>query len=280
LQAADAAANGQGLPRSVICWPNRLPISSTAVRAVYRPVAQALAANGLVVYANDHRGHGQSAADAKELGDFGPRGFPGVVDDMAQVTRAVRDREGGKPLMLLGHSMGSFAVQLYILDNADLVDGVALSGSAALDQLGAAALSGRWRLEDLNLAFEPARTQFDWLSRDETEVDAYMADRLCGFNVNEQSYGSMFSIAPRLADLSELGRIRRNLPLFLFAGDQDPVNAKLEWFHTLVDRYRESGLHDVSWHVYGGARHEVLNETNRSEVIAVLQAWVDRVCSS
>jgi alpha-beta hydrolase superfamily lysophospholipase len=246
----------------------------------YRPVADALAANGLVVYANDHRGHGQSAANANELGDFGPRGFPGVVDDMVRVTRAIRDREGTKPLVLLGHSMGSFAAQLYILDNADLVDGVALSGSAALDQLGAAAMTGRWRLEDLNSAFEPARTPFDWLSRDQAEVDAYISDPLCGFNVNERSYGSLFSIAQRLADRLELGRIRRDLPLFLFVGDRDPVNADLEWFRPLVDRYRQSGLQDVSWHVFGGARHEVLNETNRSEVVAVLQAWIDRVCTS
>jgi len=176
--------------------------------------------------------------------------------------------------------MGSFAAQLYILDYADLVDGVALSGSAALDQLGAAAMSGRWRLEDLNLAFEPARTSFDWLSRDQAEVDVYISDPLCGFNVNEQSYGSMFSIAERLANPSELGRIRKELPLFLFVGDRDPVNANLEWFRPLVDRYREAGLQDVSWHVYGGARHEVLNEINRSEVIAVLQAWIGRICAS
>jgi alpha-beta hydrolase superfamily lysophospholipase len=211
---------------------------------------------------------------------FGPRGFPGVVDDMVRITRAIRDKESAKPLVLLGHSMGSFAAQLYILDYADLVDGVALSGSAALDQLGAAAMSGRWRLEDLNLAFEPARTSFDWLSRDQAEVDVYISDPLCGFNVNEQSYGSMFSIAERLANPSELGRIRKELPLFLFVGDRDPVNANLEWFRPLVDRYREAGLRDVSWHVYGGARHEVLNEINRSEVIAVLQAWIGRICAS
>jgi alpha-beta hydrolase superfamily lysophospholipase len=246
----------------------------------YRPIAQALASAGYDVYANDHRGHGELAAQSGQLGDFGEGGFGAVVADMVEVTHLAREEAAGKPLLLLGHSMGSFAAQLYILDHSRLVDGVALSGSAALDLLGAAAATGAWRLEDLNASFEPARTPFDWLSRDEGVVDAYIADPLCGFNVSPESYGSMFSIAPRLANLSDLTRIRRDLPLFLFVGELDPVNAKLAWFRPLVDRYRQAGVKDVSWHVYGGARHEVLNETNRNEVIATLLAWIDRVVAT
>jgi alpha-beta hydrolase superfamily lysophospholipase len=213
------------------------------------------------------------------LGDFGPGGFPAVVADMVEVTRIARGESDGKPMVLLGHSMGSFAAQLYILDHSELLDGVALSGSTALDLLGAAATSGAWRLEDLNAAFEPARTPFDWLSRDRAEVDAYIADPLCGFSVTPESYGSLFSIATRLATVSELRHIRSDLPVFLFSGDRDPVNANLASFRPLVDRYRGAGLTDVSWHVYGGARHEVLNETNRREVLMTLQAWIDRVAN-
>jgi len=246
----------------------------------YRDVAQALAGAGYVVYANDHRGHGEGAAKANELGDFGSQGFPVLVDDMTKVTRMARDAHKGKPLVLLGHSMGSFAAQLYILDHSHLLDGVALSGTTALDLLGAAAMSGRWKLEDLNASFEPARTPFDWLSRDKAIVDAYIVDPLCGFNVNAESYGTLFAVAPRLANAADIGRIRRDLPIYLFVGDLDPVNDKLKWFQPLVDRYREAGLTDVSWHVYGGARHEVLNEINRQEVVANLQAWIDRVSGS
>jgi alpha-beta hydrolase superfamily lysophospholipase len=243
----------------------------------YRPIAHALVSAGYTVYANDHRGHGEFAAQANVLGDFGPGGFPVPVDDMARVTQAARDADNGKPIVLLGHSMGSFAAQLYLLDHSELLDGVALSGTTALDLLGAAAMAGRWKLEDLNASFEPARTPFDWLSRDKAVVDAYIADPLCGFNVNAESYGSLFAVAPRLATVQEIGRIRHDLPMFLFVGDLDPVNAKLTWFQPLIDRYRESGLTDVSWHVYGNARHEVLNEINRQEVVANLQAWIDRV---
>src|SRR6267154_2028841 len=243
----------------------------------YRPIASALVDAGYVVYANDHRGHGELAAQANTIGDFGPGGFPALVDDMTKVTRVARDANKGKPLILLGHSMGSFAAQLYLLDHSGLLDGVALSGTTALDLLGAAAMSGRWKLEDLNASFEPARTPFDWLSRDKAVVDAYIADPLCGFNVNAESYGSLFAVAPRLSTVAEICRIRNDLPMFLFVGDLDPINAKLTWFQPLIDRYRESGLTDVSWHVYGNARHEVLNEINRQEVVANLQAWIDRV---
>jgi len=165
----------------------------------------------------------------------------------------------------------------YLLDHSELLDGVALSGTTALDLLGAAAMAGRWKLEDLNASFEPARTPFDWLSRDKAVVDAYIADPLCGFNVNAESYGSLFAVAPRLATVQEIGRIRHDLPMFLFVGDLDPVNAKLTWFQPLIDRYRESGLTDVSWHVYGNARHEVLNEINRQEVVAN-PSGMDRPC--
>jgi alpha-beta hydrolase superfamily lysophospholipase len=243
----------------------------------YRPIAHALVNAGYIVYANDHRGHGELAARAGALGDFGPGGFPAVVDDMTNVTRVAREADKDLPLILLGHSMGSFAAQLYLLDHSELLDGVALSGTAAVDLLGAAAMSGRWKLEDLNASFEPARTAFDWLSRDTAVVDAYIADPLCGFNVDAASYGSLFGVAPRLATLSEITRIRHGLPMFLFVGDLDPVNAKLSWFQPLIERYREGGLTDVSWHVYGNARHEVLNEINRREVLANLVAWIDRV---
>lgn len=285
-ESISSIAASDGNPIKLYRWKSSAPIRGIVQLAHgmgehalrYRPIAEFLAKAGYAVYVNDHRGHGELAATAGKLGDFGPGGFAALVDDMANVSRAVREAEKGKPLVLMGHSMGSFAAQLYMLDHSALVDGVALSGSAAVDLLGAAAMSGRWKLEDLNASFEPARTPFDWLSRDKAVVDAYLADPLCGFNVNAESYGSLFAAAPRLADASAISQIRKDLPVFLFAGDRDPVNAGLTWLQPLIDRYRDAGLRDVSWHIYGDARHEVLNETNRPEVLANLQAWIDRVC--
>jgi alpha-beta hydrolase superfamily lysophospholipase len=242
----------------------------------YRPLADALTAAGYVVYANEHRGHGPRAAQRKELGEFGPRGFAGLVDDMALLSRHARGEHPGLPLILLGHSMGSFATQYYLVRHGELLAGAALSGTAALDLLGAALQSG-FKLEDMNAALPDVRTPFDWLSRDPAQVDAYIADPLCGFTVTAEGMGSMFAGLAELTADAMRSRIRPDLPLYLFVGDEDPVSNKAQWFHPLVQRYREAGLRDVSCHVFGGARHEVLNETNRAEVFAVLLAWMARI---
>jgi alpha-beta hydrolase superfamily lysophospholipase len=242
----------------------------------YRPLADALTQAGCVVYANEHRGHGQGASARGELGEFGPRGFAGLVDDMALLSRHARAAHPGLPLILIGHSMGSFATQYYLVRHSELLSGAVLSGTAALDLLGAALQSG-FRLEDMNAALPEVRTPFDWLSRDPAQVDAYIADPLCGFTVSAEGLGSMFANLGELAPAAMQPRIRPELPLYLFIGDQDPVSNKAEWFYPLVQRYREAGLCDVSCHVFGGARHETLNETNRDEVVAVLLAWIARV---
>lgn len=242
----------------------------------YRPLADALVQAGYVVYANEHRGHGKLAQSRGELGDFGPRGFAGLVEDMALLSRHARAEHPGLPLILLGHSMGSFATQYYLVRHSDLLAGAVLSGTAALDLLGAALQSG-FRLEDMNAALPDVRTPFDWLSRDPEQVDAYIADPLCGFTVSPEGMGSMFAHFDELTPAFMRERVRPELPLYLFIGDQDPVSHKGEWFYPLVRRYREAGLRDVSGHIFGGARHETLNETNREEVVAVLLAWLDRV---
>ncbi len=242
----------------------------------YDALAQSLALAGCAVYANEHRGHGADAAGRGELGDFGRGGFAALVDDMAVVSRFARSRHAGAPLVLLGHSMGSFAAQVYLLDHSELVQGIALSGTTAVNLLESQIVAG-WTLEDANSAFPNPRTPFDWLSRDAATVDAYIADPLCGFTITAASFQSMLAECARAAEVEKLKRIRPNLPLFAFVGDQDPINHQLEWFYPLLERYRNAGLTNVSSHVYGGARHEVFNETNRVEVITNLVAWINEI---
>lgn len=244
----------------------------------YRALADALANAGCAVYANEHRGHGTGASSRGQLGNLGAGGFGALVSDMAVVSRFVHSRHPGAPLVLLGHSMGSFAAQVYMLDHSDLVQGIALSGTTSVDLLEAETMAG-WKLEDANAAFPDPRTPFDWLSRDPAIVDAYIADPLCGFTLGPASFQSMFVECARATDVEKLKRIRPSLPLFAFVGDQDPINNHLEWFYPLLGRYRRAGLLNVSSHVYGGARHEVLNETNKAEVIANLVAWIDQIAT-
>ncbi|HEX3674327.1 MAG TPA: alpha/beta hydrolase [Rhizomicrobium sp.] len=244
----------------------------------YREPLIPIIESGIVVYANDHRGHGRTAKSKEALGDFGTGGFPALPADMAILSVIARAGNADKKLILLGHSMGSFALQLYLLDHSALIDGAILSGSAALDLLAQASdLSGG--LESFNAAFEPARTPFDWLSRDEKEVDKYIADPLCGFSVNAESQASMFGALMRAMDPAALKAIRADLPIHLIAGDRDPVNGNLKFLTPLADRYRAAGVRDVTTKFYKDGRHEMLNETNREEVVSDLKAWMGGVVS-
>ncbi|MBC7957951.1 MAG: alpha/beta fold hydrolase, partial [Cytophagales bacterium] len=228
--------------------------------------------------ANDHRGHGEEAALRNAKGDLGPRGFTGLVTDMLTVSEFVKALHPGLPLILLGHSMGSFATQLYLLDHAHGLHAAALSGTAALDLLYAKRVTA-WKLEDNNVSVKTPRTPFDWLSRDEAQVDAYIADPLCGFTLTPESRSTMSAACERMAQPQEIERMPKELPLYVLVGDADPINRKLELLYPLIDRYRAAGLTDVSLHIYGGARHELFNETNRAEVTAHFVAWVERVLS-
>ena len=246
----------------------------------YGALARALTGRGLVVYAQDHRGHGATARSEEELGQLGPDGWTQLVDDVDLLVSLIRDEQPGLPLVLLGHSMGSFAVQQYLLKHGDRVDAVVLTGTTALDQLEPALdLDKPIDLAAFNAAFEPARTEFDWLSRDEAIVDAYIADPRCGFGIDTDAGKDMFASARRMADPGQVTAIRPDLPLYIAAGELDPVNANLVLLHVLVDRYRAAGLTDVTVRTYPGACHEILNETNRDEVVARILDWLDQVLS-
>jgi alpha-beta hydrolase superfamily lysophospholipase len=246
----------------------------------YGALARALTDRRLVVYGQDHRGHGATARSEDELGQLGPDGWTQLVDDVDLLVSRIRDEQPGLPLVLLGHSMGSFAVQQYLLKHSDRVDAVVLTGTTALDQLEPALdLDKPIDLAAFNAAFEPARTEFDWLSRDEAIVDAYIADPRCGFGIDTDAGKDMFAGARRMADPGQVAAVRPDLPLYIAAGELDPVNANLALLNVLVDRYRAAGLTDVTVRTYPGARHEILNETNRDEVMAGILDWIDQVLS-
>jgi len=243
----------------------------------YDHVAQALNEAGFVVYAQDHRGHGASA-DPARYGDLGPGSWAALVDDIGLLSAIIREDHADLPLILLAHSMGSFAAQQYLLDHSADVDGVVLTGTAVIDLLEPALdLRQPLDLAMFNAAFAPARTDFDWLSRDEAIVDAYVADPGCGLGIDAEATKGMFAGARRLADPAQVAAMRSDLPVYIAVGENDPVNGGQALLTPLTDRYQAAGLDDVTVRVYPGARHEILNETNRAEVIAELNGWLDRV---
>lgn len=228
---------------------------------------------GWVVYADDHRGHGLTAETPEQLGDFGENGAELVVDDLHRLTSLARGEHPDLPVVLLGHSLGSFFAQAYVFDHSAAIDGLVLSGTAAFgDRKGPAR-----RLDEIAVDGAPPRTPFDWLSRDPAEVDRYIADPLCGFSRQPGSEASFARVSARLKDPAEIAKIRKDLPIYVFVGDKDPINQDLALLHPLVDRYRAAGLADLTVEVYPGGRHEMLNETNRAEVVADLAAWLERV---
>jgi alpha-beta hydrolase superfamily lysophospholipase len=240
----------------------------------YADTVDALVAAGLTVYANDHRGHGLSVHS--QFGEFGRGGFELLVQDMVRLSEIAREENPDLPLLLLGHDMGSFAAQRYVIDHSRGIDGLILSGSGALEGLARAVLPETAGSNLLNAAFEPACTPFDWLCRDQAIVDAFMADSLCFKNLHPDSLVSFLGTAPRLHDPAALRRIRGNLPIYLFSGSEDPVGQQLRGLRTLIGRYRDAGLRDIAFDFHPGGRHEMLNEINRRQVQTRLLNWIYR----
>lgn len=243
--------------------------------ARYDRFATALNEAGFLAFATDHRGHGRTAAD--DLGNFGAAGFDGLIADVGDYGAAIAADHPGLPVFLFGHSMGSFASQAVITDRSAQYAGVVLSGSTVLDVLaaGLAAADGPVGLEAFNMGFEH-RTGYEWLSRDETEVDAYMADPWCGFDLPDDMVPSLFGPAARLADPGVLSGIRSDLPVLIASGSDDPLAGGGQLVEMLGERYREAGIADVTVIVYPGGRHEILNETNRDEVTDDVIGWLSR----
>jgi alpha-beta hydrolase superfamily lysophospholipase len=257
----------------------------------YERLARALTAQGLAVAALDQRGHGRTAEST------GPGGFgegassDAVLDDVRDLGQRLAADHPGVPAFLLGHSLGSaVALASAERDGAGRA-GLVLSGpigvspgfAEVVPQLQAAVAGGMGdqpmdALGAFNAPFEPARTPFDWLTRDADEVDAYVADPLCGddFPPTYRYGAGMFELVTRVATPEGVAGLPEGLPVLLLAGQRDPVGGvDAAQVTALADLLRARGL-PVELRVYPDARHEVFNETNRDEVTADLLGWLDQ----
>ncbi|HKU37946.1 MAG TPA: alpha/beta hydrolase [Polyangiales bacterium] len=262
--------------------------------ARYDRLARALVDAGYAVYASDHRGHGKSVADPSELGFFArEHGFDVLIEDLYAVNRYVAGRHGDLPRVLLGHSFGSFVTQGYLLAHADSVSAVALSGTtsgqtplllagiatahaerARLGPRATSKLLQQLSFGSYNRAFEPVRTDFDWLSRDPDEVDKYVADPLCGFDTSVQGWLDLFQGLLRIRSSQRQRGIPAQLPIYIFSGAADPVGDHGKGPKRLAKQYAAAGLKRVTLKLYASARHELFNETNRDQVTQDLIDWL------
>ena len=257
----------------------------------YRRFAGELAERGYAVYAPDFRGHGRTAAGDQNLGWGGADGWNETLRDLQRLAERVRTEQPGVPLVLFGHSMGSVLAQRFAQLHGDELAGLILSGSfGSAPNIGAGIAAAqavrlvrgdrapsplqRTMFADFNKPF-PHDTGFEWLSRDETEVRAYVEDPRCGFTFSNRSMLDMLRGYVDTWKRENERRIPIGLPVLLFSGALDPVGRQTQSVSALADRYRVLGLTDVEVIFYPGARHEMLNETNRDEVVHDILLWLD-----
>jgi alpha-beta hydrolase superfamily lysophospholipase len=259
----------------------------------YQRLAAVLVAAGYAVYANDHRGHGQTAAQFGRYGIAGLDGWEAIVSDVRRLTQHLRSRHPGVPVVLLGHSMGGMIVQDYLQRfGADLA-GAVLSGTAGRElpnvdeilplleaELNAAGRDAPSQtflsiFARFNEPFAgPDATGLEWLSRDRAEVRAYIEDPWCGQPLSNGFVHDMLLGARRMWAPENERCVALGGPLLVFAGDEDPVGEFGEAMRDLVARYEGFGIGPITLRLYPQGRHEMLNETNRDEVHADLVAWL------
>jgi alpha-beta hydrolase superfamily lysophospholipase len=259
----------------------------------YERVAKALTARAYIVYAPDHRGHGKTAEVLAKAGKAGLDGANGMIRDLQQLTKVALSETARAPVFLLGHGTGALLAERFVQLHGALLRGVVLSGSPGLQPdlertatLTADAAKGsdadqlstffQQRLAAFNEGFEPAKTGFEWLSRDPLEVLKYRDDPWCGFPLSNRLVAELAKMSVETSRRENLALTPKTLPMLLLAGQDDPMSAKGVYVEKLAQAYRDAGMRDVTLTFYPAGRHEMLNETNRHQVQADLVAWLEK----
>lgn len=293
-----------GADLAVYSWPtSKKPIATVHINhgmsehsARYDRFATALNEAGYNVIAHDHRGHGQTSAPDAQQGLFASKnGWDKVLGDVDDVVSFARKEFEYAPIVVFGHSMGAIVGLNYCIRNSDRIHGAALwnsgvDGGILLSVLkmllgfermfkGSDVPSGlakKLTFETWNKKFAPNRTDFDWLSRDAAEVDLYVADPMCGFDACNGLWRDLTKGISIGADDGQLLQIRRDLPVHLKAGGQDPCSDNARAVGRLANRLEQVGMTDVTLAIDPQNRHESLNEVIRDEVTAEFIDWLDR----
>ena len=236
----------------------------------YEKLAQFLVANGISVWANDHRGHGETGlqqwgGDLAKMGKPGAGGIRAEVADLHQFTGIVRDANPGIPLVYFGHSWGSLLGQMLINEHADDFDAIVLSGTAHR-------VPGQMNAGQLNAKHKHlGTTGYEWLSRDPAVSQAFLDDELTFYADTLK----LFGLVDGLRLFGRPTELAKDVPLLIVIGNEDPLGGEVSVRRLADDYVRRGGLSDVEVVVYEGGRHEMFNETNQDEVRADLLAWIE-----
>lgn len=261
----------------------------------YEEFAAFLVERGFVVTGDDHLGHGKSVGQGGKQGYFCEQDPATVlVRDVHRLKKLTEELYPGVPYVLMGHSMGSFITRNYLCRYGTGISGAVIMGTgmqpkAVLDMARLVAgiqklFCGSGHVSRLldRLAFggygrgiTDRRTAFDWLSRDRERVDRYIADPMCGFTFTVNGFGALFELVVRLYSPENLAAVPKDLPVFMVSGDADPVGDYGKGVRRAYDSLVAAGLTDIRLKLYPGGRHELLNETNRSQVMQDICRWVE-----
>jgi alpha-beta hydrolase superfamily lysophospholipase len=258
--------------------------------------AERFTREGFACYANDHRGHGKTAGAESRKGVLGPGGWDSVVMDLKQLTDIMKKEYSGAPVFLVGHSWGAILGQDYAERYGSALKGLVQTGSAghqsfvvqnfgallarrSVRKLGAdtpSDLAYNLTFKAFNKKFLPSTTgtDFDWLSRDPAVVKKYVSDSWCGFRMSTGASLELIEGVKRTWRPENEKKIPVDLPMLFMSGTLDAVSRFLKDLKPLLKRYKAYGIRDVTAKYYEGARHEILNETNREAVMADLLGWL------
>lgn len=251
----------------------------------YDHFATYMAMNGIIVCGNDHIGHGSTAASDEDLGYFSEHnGRNYVLLDLKKMNQMIREMYPGLPVVMLGHSMGSFFARRFAVEWPELLDGLILSGTGGPNkQVDMGIMLARrtgilfgdtrrsYMLHMMTFGsymkrIKNPQTSYDWVSRDKNVVEQYKNDPLCTFRFTANGFHELYSILKDVSSLEWAKRLRKDMPVMIFSGQEDPVGD----YGKGVDHVRKwlstAGVRDIVYKLYPGGRHEMINETNKGEV--------------
>lgn len=280
-----------GSPRAIV----QIAHGMAEHRGRYEDFARFLQSQGLLAVTSDHRGHGDRAATEKDLGYFDKnKGWQKCVQDLQELTLQIKQQYPQVPVVLLGHSMGSIMARSYLKRYDSLINGLILSGApnynplAGVGRLAAktviALKGGRYRSRFLNsLAtgsfnrhIAAPRTEFDWLSKNEENVDAYLADPKCGFVFTAAAFDDLFYGMQDMHDLMRWNLKNPKMPVLFVAGEMDPVTGGKKGLESSAGLLHDAGYQDIETRVFKGLRHEILNEKEKAQVYSEILSWIQR----
>lgn len=251
---------------------------------------------GIIVFADDHRGHGETAIKNGQLGYLGKDGFNNIVEDEYIITNYIKELYKDVPVYIFAHSFGSFIGQEYIIRYSSEVNGIILSGSAKNDGADvktgifvstiqskfisdrkAAKFIDNFAFGGFNKNIDNPKTKVAWLTRDEEEQKKYINDKFCTFVPTIDFYRNLFLGLHELYKIDRLKNINKKLPILILSGEKDPVGKNGESVKRLYEQYKNLEIEDVNIKLFEDCRHELLNEINKEEIMEFIYKYFDNI---